>query len=482
MRPAWIVLGITLSAPALPRLNAQSLQRATATEAISAVSKASDSAAPMPLVQALTERFGPRLTGSEQEHQAAVWALGEMRSVGLSHVHTETWTLHRGWQRGHAEVRLVKPYSAPLNIVSYGWSGSTQGAVSGQVVLTNGNMALSESSTKEWAGKVVLVAPTSMDGIRAVADAPVLANWAEKVHALAVIDGIPRPGSMLLHTGPIGFPGREASVPVLDMLEEQRQLLQRMVNQGAAPRLRLDVASRFTAAPVSVENVVGEIEGAVRPEEVVLMGAHLDSWDLSPGATDDATGVAAVLAAANVIRTSGVRPDRTIRFVLFTGEEQGLLGSQAYVQQHRAELPNIVCAVVVDWGAGPITKIPLAGHPEMEQPIKSLLQLGNGLQTISTSSGFLTFTDSFSFTLAGLPGISPWQDSPHYDRDAHSTMDSLQQVDATALRFNTKVLAMSAIWLADVTPRPGTLFPPNENKRALSPLRNALRMLGMWPD
>ncbi len=140
-----------------------------------------------------------------------------------------------------------------------------------------------------------------------------------------------------------------------------------------------------------------------------------------------------------------MRPDKTIRFVLFTGEEQGLLGSQAYVEQHRAELSNFVCALVMDWGAGPITRFPLAGHPEMEGPLKNLFQADEALKSMDTSSGFLTFTDGFAFTLAGLPGIGLLQDSPDYDRDAHSTEDSLAAVNAPALQFNTRVLASSAI-------------------------------------
>jgi hypothetical protein len=130
-----------------------------------------------------------------------------------------TYNSPEGWRRVHAEARLTKPYRTELAVASYGWSGSTKGAVSGEVVLVDGNVTLSESSTQGWTGKVVLVAPASKDGIGAVADAPVLAEWAEKVHALAVIDGITRPGGMLLHTGPIGFPGRESSMPVLDMPE-----------------------------------------------------------------------------------------------------------------------------------------------------------------------------------------------------------------------------------------------------------------------
>ena len=344
----------------------------------------------------------------------------------------------------------------------------------------DGNAPVTEASTQGWRGKIVLVAPLAKDSFRGVADAPVLAARAEKAQALAVIDGIARPG-MVLHTGPIGFPGRASSVPMLDMPEGERRMLEQLVRQGAAPRVRLDVATRFSKGPVRAENVVGEIRGTVHPEQVVVLGAHLDSWDLSAGATDDGSGVAAVLAAAHAIRDSGVRPDRTIRFVLFTGEEQGLLGSEAYVEQHRAELSNTVCALVMDWGAGRITRFPLAGHPEMREPIDDLFEADDALKSLRTSSGFLTFTDAFAFTLAGLPGIGLLQDSPKYDEEAHSAEDVLGAVDASALRFNTRVLALSAVWLATVTQRPGVMFSPAEQERALGPVRGALEMLGVWP-
>ena len=480
MRPTYIVVGIALLASVPPLLRAQSVQDTTAIEAVRAVNEEADRLDPMGLVQTLTQRFGPRLTGSDNEHKSAAWTLDEMRRAGLSHVHTEVWTLHRGWKRLHAHARLTKPYGTELEVASYGWSGSTRGAVSGEIVLVDGNATLTEEATRGWSGKVILVAPISKDGIRGVADAPVLAAWAEKAHAVAVIDGITRPRGML-HTGPMGFPGRESSVPILDMPEVQRQQLEHLVKQGAKPKVWLDIANRFTNRPIPVENVVGEIDGAVHPEQVVLVGAHLDSWDLSPGTTDDGTGVAAVIAAAHAIQGSGVRPDRTVRFVLFTGEEQGLLGSQAYVEQHRTELPNFVCALVMDWGAGPITRFPLAGHPEMERPLKNLFQADEAFKSIDTSSGFLTFTDGFAFTFVGLPGIGLLQDSPNYDRDAHSTEDLLGAVSAPALRFNTRVLASSAIWLADVKQRPGTAFTKAQNEQALRPVRNALQMLGVWP-
>ena len=403
-----------------------------------------------------------------------------MKRAGLSDVHPESWTLHRGWTRVHAYAHLTAPINRELSVASYGWSGSTQGAVTGEVVLVDGGAALTKESTQRWRHRIVLVAPVSKDIIRDVADAPVLAKWAEKAHALAVIDGIARPGA-ILHTGPLGYQGRETSLPFLDMPEPQRQQLERLVRQGARPKVRLNISTRFSNGRVTEENVVGEIRGSQLPEEMVLLGAHLDSWDLSPGATDDGTGVAVVIAAARLIHDSGIAPSRTIRFVLFTGEEQGLLGSQAYVQRHRAEMASLVCAFALDWGAGPISRFPLAGHPEMEAPLQQLFRTSDTFKSIEISPGFLTFTDGFSFTFAGLPGIGLEQDSPDYDRKAHSAEDALGAVDESALRFNTRVLAQTAVWLANLAKRPGTTFTQSENEQALRPVRNTLQILGVWP-
>ena len=460
-------------------LTAQTIQPTTTTK-LNTVESAVGNNNPMTLLQKITDRFGPRLTGSSGEHTAAEWALQKMRELQLDHVHTESWTLKQGWTRKHATARLLNPYNFELSIAAYGWSGSTEGNVSGDIVVVDDNTPAEMIDANSWAGKVVLVNPTSPDTIRVFSQLPALAKIGAESHALAIVNGIDKPGTFLLHAGPVGFPGQHSSIPILDMPREQRLLLMRLVHEGVKPRVTINIANQFTDAPVQENNVVGQLTGALHPNQVILLGAHLDSWDLSAGATDDGAGVAVLLSVANALRSSGVRTDRTIRFVLFTGEEQGLLGSQAYVQRHKAELPNIVCALVLDWGAGPITNFPLAGHPEMKRPLDSLVAAVTGLKGITTSLGFLTFTDAFSFTLAGVPGIAPFQDSPKYSEEGHSPADTLDKVKASALQFNTKVLALSAVWLADVPRRPGLVFSSSETQLSLSPLRRTLQLLGLW--
>ncbi len=132
---------------------------------------------------------------------------------------------------------------------------------------------------------------------------------------------------------------------------------QSLADVNRVEKKALNVQNQFTGTAVLSGNIVGEVVGSDHPEQILVIAAHLDSWDLGTGATDDGFGVAAVLGAAKAIIASGVQPKRTLRFILFTGEEQGILGSRAYVKQHRAELPNTLAALAVDWGGGPITSI-----------------------------------------------------------------------------------------------------------------------------
>jgi hypothetical protein len=373
---------------------------------------------------------------------------------------------------------LQGPARRELEVTSLGWTGSTPGLVSGNVVLVDGNRPVDEVDASAWANQVVLVAPEASDGVRGFAQAPALAALAERAHALALIDGVGRPGAAR-HTGPLGFPARSSGLPVLDMSAAQRRELADLVRSGTRPRLEIDVENRFIDGPIEEANLVGEIRGSVHPDEIVLLAAHLDSWDLATGATDDGVGVATVLGAVAAIRASGERPARTIRVVLFSGEEQGLLGSSAYVARHASEQSDIVCVVALDWSSGPIVRFPLAGHPELAPLFERIPRLRDGFEAITVAPGFLTFTDAFAFTLAGVPGIAPLQASPDYDAVAHSAGDSRDRVDPDALRFNTRVMAATALLLADAEARPGWRIAADEVRRSLAPLQGTLDMLGL---
>jgi carboxypeptidase Q len=286
---------------------------------------------------------------------------------------------------------------------------------------------------------------------------------------------------MLSHTDPVTFPVRPVALPVLSIDDEHAALMTRMLNSGAQVRLRLEVQNEFTPGEIKSNNIVGEIPGTKFPGQILVLGAHLDSWDLATGSIDDGFGVAAILGAAKSIIGSGVKPKRTIRIILFTGEEQGLLGSRAYVRAHREEMKDFICAIILDWGNGPITKYLLGGHEEFAAPLQELFSSIGDVANLKTGNGYLTYTDAYAFTFAGVAGITPFQDSPNYSMLGHSSADTLDKVDAEILDRNSGVLAISAIWMANYPTRIGEVWPPEKTARSLEEQRTTLQAFGLWP-
>jgi carboxypeptidase Q len=207
----------------------------------------------------------------------------------------------------------------------------------------------------------------------------------------------------------------------------------------------------------------------------------LDSWDQGTGAIDDGFGVAAVLGSAKSIIESGLKPQRTLRFVLFTGEEQGLLGSRAYTSRHQAEMKNVVCTLVLDWGYGPITKYLLGGHAELTSALDELFPVLTGVVSPQVGKGFLTYTDGFSFTLAGVPEIGLFQDSPDYGLLGHSAADTLDKTDPEVLARDSAALAISDLWFADYPVQVASHWSPAKTAQMLDDQRRFLQALELWP-
>jgi Zn-dependent M28 family amino/carboxypeptidase len=414
--------------------------------------------------------------------------MAKMRAYGLQNVHEEPWWLARGWRRGHASGEMVVPRRVPLQLSAYGWTGSTgDGGIVADLVASDpspGAKGLAERAAR-WKGKIVMVLEgdaSRSDRVAGFVNFGALVRAAEQAGAAALIRHDPRPGPFL-HAEPVDFRGAGFRIPVLDIDQPQQAMLEGLLRQGERVRIHLDVRNEVSDGPVSSSNVVGEIRGRERPGRIVLVGAHIDSWDLATGAVDDGFGTAAVLGAARVLVDSGRAPRRTIRFVLFTGEEQGLLGSRAYIRAHRTEMAQLACALALDWGAGPIAAIPLAGHDEMREVFQRAADRLHGVQPIRVLDGYLGYTDAYAFTLAGVPGIGLFQDSPGYDAIGHSPADTLDKVDPRMLDRDVAVLALLALEVADAPHGIGDAWDAPTTARTLVRARQdvALRGLGMWP-
>jgi carboxypeptidase Q len=445
-----------------------------------------------PDLEYLSDYIGARLTGSPQAAEAVKWAESRMQAMGLQNVHAENYSIWRGWKRISASAEIIAPVHKKLMVDSMGWVGSTpKGGAEADVVPVNLFQLDDEikNNSANWAGKVLITVTKGPrprnGGLALFVKYGEFLEKAHAVHAVAVIGGqggSAAAGMHLTHTGILGF-AKYYDIPVVSMAVEGHDEIERLLDQGKTVRLKIDVQNQATKGPVEAANAVGEIVGTRFPKQIVVVGAHLDAWDLSQGTTDNGFGSVCVLEAARAIMESHYKPLRTIRFVLFTGEEQGLLGSFAYVKQHQADMADHVAMLTVDNGQGPIVNLEMGGHadliPAVEQFTKSIRAFGD----LSVNDHAVFDTDTGPFILGGIPGINMGQDSPEYRYTHHSNVDSFDKVKTETLDQDAAVLALTAFWIADRPDRLGTTWPPERTARMLVEQHQdeLLKAFGLWP-
>ena len=227
-------------------------------------------------------------------------------------------------------------------------------------------------------------------------------------------------------------------------------MLARLIAAGRTPRIEAQVQNRMGSSPVQQWNTVAEIRGSDRPGQVVILGAHLDSWDLGTGVTDNGTGSMAVLEAARIIAKSGLKPRRSIRFILFSGEEQGLLGSRAYAAAHQNEADSIQAVLVLDNGTGAITGQALQGRTDLEGLWRGLLAPLAALHADSVRDANKGGTDHLSFVPYGVPGFNFDQLSRGYNHTHHSQTDTYDKAVGEDLKQAAAVMAVTAFELANL--------------------------------
>jgi Zn-dependent M28 family amino/carboxypeptidase len=438
----------------------------------------------------LSDNVGARVTGTPEAQKAIDWGIAKMRAIGLENVHAEKWQLWRGWKRGTADADLLTPIRHKLHVDAMGWTGSTAASgAEGEIVPVNlFDLDREIKDVSKLKGKIVLVvtkgAPKKSFDMIFVQFGDFL-RAAGKAGALVVIGGqggAKASGLNLTHTGILGFDA-DFAIPVVSMTAEDQGQLERYVDAGLKPHARFNIQNTFTNGPVESANVVGEIRGRENPEQVFVVGAHLDSWDLSEGSTDNGTGSASVLGAADAIARSGMKPRRTIRFVLFTGEEQGLDGSFAYIKQHKAELANHLGDLVLDEGQGPVSEFQLGGRDDLVASFQPFSKSLANIRQIKVDEKVESGTDTLPFSMAGLPGINMNQDSPEYKYTHHSAADALEAVKPDVLSQNATLMALTAFWIAD---RPDRFAAPWPAERTATMLRaqgqyDFLKAFNIWP-
>jgi len=439
----------------------------------------------------LSDDIGSRVTGSPAAAKAIEWGVAKMKALGLQNVHAEPWKMSRGWTRGVAEAELLTPIRRKLSIDAMGWVGSTQaGGVEAEVIPMNMFDFENElkNNSSHWAGKVLLITQNGKppaDFMSLFARFSDFLNAAYKAHVVAMIGGqggSKAAGMHLTHTGALGF-DTSFDIPVVSMTNEDQSQIERYLAAGRTVRIRINVQNQFSEGPVDSANVVGDIVGTEHPEQIFVVGAHLDSWDLSEGTTDNGTGSSSVLGAAEAIAHSGHRPRRTIRFVLFTGEEEGLLGSLAYVKRHHDEMVNHLGDLVLDSGQGPVKEFNLGGRDDLMPKFNQFLPVVKGFGALKADDEVEFGTDTGPFVLEGLPGINMNQDSPDYKYTHHSAADALEAVKPDVLIHNATLMAVTAYWIADQPDRFASPWPPDKTAKMLTDKHQDgfLKAFKMWP-
>jgi hypothetical protein len=437
----------------------------------------------------LSDEVGARVTGSPEARKAVEWGAAKMKSIGLENVHTEKWNLWKGWTRGTAEATMLAPLHRPLAISAMGWTGSTPPVgVDADIAVANlFDLDVEMRNASKFRGKIVYVLAQGKPKQNFWTVFGNYASFLRQLHAagaVAVIGGdfgFKPEGMHLTHTGILGFSVDE-EIPVVSTTREDGGQIERFLAEGKNVRLHFNIQNKYTNGPIESANVVGEIVGREHPEQVVVIGGHLDSWDLSEGTTDNGVGVASVLAAADAIVKSGVRPRRTMRFVLWTGEEQGFGGSLAYMKQHSSEIKDHVAAVVLDNGQGPVKEFQLGGRDDLISSFDPFADSLGNIREIKVTAEMELESDSAPFILAGLPGINLAQDPAEYKFTHHSEADALEAVKPDVLTQDATIMALTAYWIADRPERFASPWPAERTARMLRETGQfeKLSAFGLW--
>ena len=422
----------------------------------------------------LLDVIGPRLSGTPEMRRANEWTQQKFREYGMDRAELESWKFGVAWTRGPMTIRMLAPHHREMIGVSWAWAPGTNGPIAGPVVYLDARTTA--EFNRRFSGKLkgawVMIGPSyaiaNPDGPATHADSirvdslrrERLARNDDESHYLqvrgallikegiagAIQDGGKEFGLLTMS----GSPGAILPYPMIVIGNEDYSQFERLSKRREPVRIEVDIKNTFTPNEIDQYNTVAEIRGSEKPNEVVLLGAHLDSWDLATGGTDNGTGSIAVLEAARILKAAGIKPKRTIRFVLFSGEEQGLLGSQSYAADHQKELDKFQAVLVLDNGTGRITGMALQGRDELKDMWAAMLQAATPLGPLSLRSGQKTGTDHLAFIPYGVPSFNYDQLTRGYNHTHHSQVDDYDHTVPTDVAQAATIMAINAWQLADM--------------------------------
>ena len=406
-------------------------------------------------VKSLIDEASPRLSGSAGGKAAIGWAQRAMEAAGLARVHAEPVKVPH-WERGDESGELLAPYAHALSLAALGGSVGTPAAgLEAEVIEVASLDALDKLDPKDVKGKIVffhVIMERLNDGSgygKAVRVRSSGAIAAAKLGAVGVvIRSIGTGVNRTPHTGAMRYDPKVPKIPAAALAIPDADLLHRVVAQGKPVRLKLELGAK-TLPEADSANVIGEVLGSSLPDEVVLLGAHLDSWDLGQGALDDGAGCAIILEAGRQIARMDPKPKRTVRIVFFANEENGLAGATAYAKAHAAEIPKHVIAFEADFGAARVVEVRYAGaedkRPQFLTIAALLKPLGVTLSTEPAGGG----ADISPLQALGVPMLDLRQDGTTYFDFHHTANDTVERIEKAEIDQAAAAFAAAAYAAAD---------------------------------
>lgn len=397
----------------------------------------------------LADTFGARFSGTENLEQAIDWILAEMEADGLDNVHGEEVMVPH-WVRGEESLTMLEPQTnTDMQILGLGGSvGTPEGGITAEVLVV-GSFEDLEARKDEAAGKIVLFNVPFTSYGRTVQYRTNGANEAAKAGAVASLVRSVGPASLYTpHTGVMRYAEEVRQIPHAAVTVEDAMMMQRMQDRGQTIRVRLYMEAE-TLPDVPSRNVVAEVVGSEKPEEVVVLGGHIDSWDVGQGAMDDAGGCVAAWEAVRLLKELGLQPRRTVRVVLWTNEENGLRGGNAYRDAHMDELDNHVLAMESDAGVFKPSGFGFTGSPEAYAIVQ---EVGKLLERIE--SGEITKggggADIGPIMREGVPGMGLSVDGSKYFWYHHTHADTMDKLDPHEFNLAVATMAVMAYVVADL--------------------------------
>ena len=402
------------------------------------------------LIRSLTTEVGPRLAGTPGDARAVAWAVAKLEALGFANVRAEPVTVPR-WIRGEARAEIVAPWPQPLVVAALGGSvGTPAGGLEADVVPVASVEDLKAQPRERIAGRIVFFTnrmQRSRDGHGYGKTVTARSDGATAAAALGAVAMVMRPAgtsvSRTPHTGGQRYADGVPPIPAFALSNPDADLLEQQLASGRPVRLSLANSSRWDGEAQSA-NVIGEIPGRSLRDEVVVLGAHLDSWDLGTGAHDDGAGVGIVTAAAKLVGDARQRPKRTIRVVLFANEEFGLSGAKAYAAAYRGTIDKHVLGIESDLGAfqpyGLLARVAPDRLPTVRAMQSVLEPLGVAYLGNEASGG----ADLGRLRELGMPVMDLETDAAPYFDLHHTANDTFDQVDPAMVRLNVAAIAVVA--------------------------------------